>query len=39
MLPPFEVEKGKLVNAEAKVPEAVNEVLKMCFSLTPPYIE
>lgn len=39
MLPPFEVEKGKLV--KAKVAEAVNEVLKTCFSLPLPqqYIE
>lgn len=35
MLPPFEVEKGKLVKADAKVAEAVNEVLKTCFSLPP----
>lgn len=29
MLPPFEVEKRKLVKAEAKVIEAVTELLKM----------
>lgn len=36
MLPPFEVKKGKLVKADAKVAEAVNEVIKTSFSLPPP---